>query len=99
LYRDTWIVFANPHPVPQTIRLVIRWDGASPVPLSSTLAVGGRWAIPIADYVPGGGNWNGTAEATCDPDGCPSTVSIYADNLKRGTVASHPAIEWECVSR
>lgn len=82
--------------VPQTVRLVIRWDGQPAVTPSKTMAVGGREAFNLADYVPGNGNFNGTVEMSCSPGWCAEAVSIYADTLKRGTVASHPQVKWGC---
>jgi hypothetical protein len=96
LYRDTWVVFANAEAVPQTVRLVIRWDGQAPIGTARTIAVGGREAFTLEQFVPATGNWNGTVEMSCSPGTCAEVVSIYADNLKRGTVASHPQVKWRC---
>lgn len=83
-------------PEAQTVKLTIRWDGQPPTDTSRVIGVGGREAFDLAAYVPGPGNWNGTVEMSCSPGECAEVVSIYADNLKRGTVASHPQVKWRC---
>lgn len=82
--------------VPQTATLTVRWDGQPPRTITRDMGVGGRAAVSLDETVPGPGNWNGTVEMRCAPGWCAETVSIYADNLKRGTVASHPQVKWGC---
>lgn len=82
--------------VPQAVSITVRWDAQPPRSVTRTVAAGGREAFNLEDFTPGNGNWNGTVEMSCSPGWCAESVSIYADNLKRGVVASHPQVKWGC---
>lgn len=88
----------NPQAVAQTVAMVVTFVGRQPVPVTFTVQPGQRWEYNLADaaQMPLTGVHNALVRLTCDPGWCPVWATMYADALRRGSVASHPDIKWGC---
>jgi hypothetical protein len=80
------------------VRLAIQFVGQPVRVIALPIAAGDRWEYNLAEAatMPLTSIHNATVKIDCDPAWCPTWATIYADSLRRGTVASHPEIQWGC---
>ncbi|HEY3499460.1 MAG TPA: hypothetical protein VGK73_32445 [Polyangiaceae bacterium] len=78
--------------------MVVMFVGQPAVPVVITKNPGERWEYNLADAAPMPltSIHNATVRVSCSPGWCPVWATMYADALRRGSVASHPEIQWGC---